>query len=353
MSGDQVPGGTAGTLADELAPLHAQMWRAPSAHNTQPWLLEAVGNDEVELRWDPARTLPVADPTMRDLFLSLGAFVEQSLTVAGAAGTAIDFEPGVDVAQRRVGRFVRAVAGAGAGHVSDTVATNVNDTTAQQAVARSCNRGAYEPGSLGDDVVEQLTALAARAGCRLVATQTEPLAQLLVDADRHMFGDVPTTRELRSWLRLSPRGANFTRDGLTYTALDMSRGEAMALGAITGPAYPLLKALGVGKALASASKPLLRYDGTVLCLVGPATSDPVGTPARHEQEIAAGRELLRTWLALQAGGHSVHPLSQIIDAPTTYAALHAHLQLTDADRVLAIFRVGVPTQPTVPTHRLH
>ena len=52
------------------------LWeRAPSAHNTQPWMLHVDG-DEVVVRWDPARTLPVTDATGRDLQLALGAFVE-------------------------------------------------------------------------------------------------------------------------------------------------------------------------------------------------------------------------------------------------------------------------------------
>lgn len=52
------------------------LWeRAPSAHNTQPWMLHVDG-DEVVVRCDPARTLHVTDATGRDLQLALGAFVE-------------------------------------------------------------------------------------------------------------------------------------------------------------------------------------------------------------------------------------------------------------------------------------
>ncbi|GAA4907762.1 hypothetical protein EV188_107175 [Actinomycetospora succinea] len=47
--------------------------RAPSGHNTQPWVLRADGPDGFEVRGDPARALPVADPDHRALRLACGA----------------------------------------------------------------------------------------------------------------------------------------------------------------------------------------------------------------------------------------------------------------------------------------
>lgn len=39
-------------------------WRAPSAHNTQPWRLR-YERWAVTVGWDPADTLPAGDPTGR------------------------------------------------------------------------------------------------------------------------------------------------------------------------------------------------------------------------------------------------------------------------------------------------
>ncbi|MFC7484040.1 hypothetical protein ACFQX7_33960 [Luedemannella flava] len=69
--------------------------RAPSAHNTQPWVVR-YGTDEVAVHWDPARALPDSDPTGRDLFLSLGAFVEACLITAADAGLPVSVEVDVD-----------------------------------------------------------------------------------------------------------------------------------------------------------------------------------------------------------------------------------------------------------------
>ncbi len=55
---------------------------APSAHNTQPWLVEVKG-ESLFLYRDPEHTLAVGDPTLRETFIGLGAFIE-NLVVAAA-----------------------------------------------------------------------------------------------------------------------------------------------------------------------------------------------------------------------------------------------------------------------------
>ena len=47
--------------------------RAPSSHNTQPWLFRLVGDDALELYADRTRALPVVDPRDRELTISCGA----------------------------------------------------------------------------------------------------------------------------------------------------------------------------------------------------------------------------------------------------------------------------------------
>jgi hypothetical protein len=65
------PGGGLAVTAGALRALEPDFWRAPSAHNTQPWVLR-YHDTSAEIGWDPACTLPAGDPTGRDLRLSLG-----------------------------------------------------------------------------------------------------------------------------------------------------------------------------------------------------------------------------------------------------------------------------------------
>ncbi len=54
---------------------------APSAHNTQPWRVTISGS-VVEVFRDPEHTLAVGDPTLRETFLGLGAFIENFIIAA-------------------------------------------------------------------------------------------------------------------------------------------------------------------------------------------------------------------------------------------------------------------------------
>jgi hypothetical protein len=69
----------------------AEFRRAPSAHNTQPWVL-SYGVGDICVGVDRARSLPGSDPTGRDLALGIGAFVESCLIVAADAELAVGVE---------------------------------------------------------------------------------------------------------------------------------------------------------------------------------------------------------------------------------------------------------------------
>ena len=59
--------------------------RAPSTHNSQPWLFK-VKNSSCEVYFNPAKKLPEADTTMRDLFISIGCCVENLIIAAQSFG---------------------------------------------------------------------------------------------------------------------------------------------------------------------------------------------------------------------------------------------------------------------------
>jgi hypothetical protein len=301
----------------ELRALEPDFWRAPSAHNTQPWTLTYAG-DEVAVGWDPSRALPVSDPTGRDLRLSLGAFVECCLIVCADAGLHVGFHH--DPGPLRVG-FLRAAA--------QPYETPFSTADVR---ARGANRGEYHPGRLPAEVAERLTGTR-RLACR-------DLEDLLHAADLRQFGDGPVTRELRHWLRLTRRHRRYLLDGLSDRALALSRVEAVALRASLA-LYPALRRLGLPRVLAGASRGLLDYDGDVLVLVGPA-----------EEELETGRLLMRHWLTLSGLGYTTHPLSQLIDDEQTRAALAGLLGVADPSTLLHVARVGRPKAPATPSARL-
>ena len=303
----------------DLRRLERWFWRAPSAHNTQPWLLE-YGSDRIDLRFDPLRHLEAGDPTRRDLFLSLGAFVEAVLIAAASEGIGLEFTHAVDVGAARVGTF------------SERATLYETSFTPADLDRRRTSRLPYRPGRAGEDDLA-----AARAELapdeRLHELAAREIAPLFTAADRHLFETPPVVRELRSWLRLTKRDPNYERDGLSYECLALSRLEAALFALALRPGvFPIVRALRLHRTFTSSARAVLDVDGSVLVLEAPD-----GPPS---DLLAHGRSLLRIWLALSARGLYTHPLSAVIDYAATERELVNRLSLGAERRLLAVFRAG-------------
>jgi hypothetical protein len=317
--------------AAERAELLRLAGRAPSAHNTQPWEVRSVGTGGYELGWHAGRELPVGDPTRRDLFLGLGAFVEAFSIASTALDVPLRVEPVWDVERRVAVRFVPA------GECGPTV------FTAADLRGRRSARGAYVPGELPTKVWERAAAVVGGTG-ELWCGRSRTVAPLLDRADRELFGERAVVGELRQWLRL--RGDGDARaDGLTGQALGLSRIQARVLDAVLRPAaYRVLRPVGLARVLAASSRGLLRYDGTVLVLMSGSVSSAAPGPAELSE---LGRGLFRCWLVLARHGYATHPLSQVIDCATTAERLAGMV----GARPLAVFRVGRPVREPVRSAR--
>src|SRR4051812_39577227 len=66
--------------------------RAPSVHNTQPWLWRMAAETTLELYADRTRQLPVADVDGRNLAISCGAALHQAVEAGTATGLASTVE---------------------------------------------------------------------------------------------------------------------------------------------------------------------------------------------------------------------------------------------------------------------
>ncbi|KWV34051.1 nitroreductase family protein [Micromonospora rifamycinica] len=308
---------------DAFRALEPWCWRAPSAHNTQPWRLR-YDADAIRIGWDPAHTLPAADPTGRDLRLSLGAFVETCLVVAADAGLRLEYAADHDERHRRVG-WLRPAA--------DRYPTPFRTTDVWE---RRTHRGGLA-GGVERDTLAAVDAVARQAGG---AVRTVPpagrLGALLRAADRRLYADPTVVAELRRWLRLDPAHPDYHADGLTDRCLGLSRPAATGLRvALAG--YPVLRPLGLPRLLAVAAGDPLAHGGAVLVLLAPEHLDRPG-------EVEFGRVLLRNWLLLHTAGLAAHPLSQLIDVPATRTALGALLDVAP-HRLLHVIRVGRPLFP--------
>ena len=313
-----------------LEALEAQFWRAPSAHNTQPWRL-TYGADRIGLDFDPERTLPAGDPTQRDLLLSLGAFVETVLIVSEQAGTSLEFVPGSDPTSHRVGAFTPASR------------PYVTSFTPHDVARRQTSRLPYAHGRLTPDELADARGQIS-ADAELHEVSTRELVELLVTGDRHMYEAPDVVEELRDWLRLSPRHPRYELDGLSYDCLDLTRLEASTVALLLRPrVYPIVRGMGVHRSFSASTSKLLQREGSALVLAATADSP--------NEILAQGRSLYRVWLALGRRGLHTHPLSQILDCPMTEQALVSLVEAPADRRLLSVFRAG-RSEPPARSHRL-
>lgn len=114
---------------------------APSAHNTQPWSVKLV-DDVLEVYRDPAHTLTVGDPTLRETQLGIGAFIENFIIAVNHWQHAVELSdiPPVNDNLCRV-------------KLTITDSTNPQGPDLLPAITnRHTNRGPYQP-TLPDSVL--------------------------------------------------------------------------------------------------------------------------------------------------------------------------------------------------------
>lgn len=298
-----------------------QAARAASAHNTQPWAVTAKDGNLV-LHLDRERTLGASDPSERDTMLSLGAFAETLLICASSAGIGLRFVRDYDSTEGRIGRFE---------HVPELYESPFG---LRDVLGRRVWRGGWVSGSPAPETLLDATKVSQKAGFRVVKMPVEEARQLLVDANRWFFRSTEIVAELHRWTRLLPRHPEYNSDGLNDVMLVLSRIERALLRTLIRPStYRLLHRFGLPELLAKMSTAATKGSGLALGLVG-----PTGT----ENQVEAGRLLMRLWLQLRRHGIYVHPQSLLLDCPETRATLEARWHVGPHEHVVSWFRVGHP-----------
>lgn len=321
--------GTSGAATDAASPAsrllaRAADWgRAPSAHNTQPWDVRALDDVTLRLGWHADRALPVADPTHRDLMLSLGAVALSLQVVAAELGLVAKVEWGVAVGVRQAA-VIRLSDGQG-----PRLAWSVAELH-----ARSTVRAAYEQQPTPEEVAALADLAQLPAGTGLLVLPDALVDDLLPGATARTLTGPPAS-ELREWLRLTPAHPRRDLDGLSAQALGLSAAQARGLGLLTGSglARRALGATRLDRLVARVSE--VRPRGAVVALWGP--------PGLGLDELGPlGGGLLGVWLAAERAGWSAHPLSELLDSPTSASALQTHVGavLGHPAQVYAVWRCG-------------
>ena len=179
---------------------------APNGHNTQPWRFTA-GPGRIVIRPDFSRRTPVVDPDDHHVFVGLGCAAENLALAAAANGQRgdLDFDP-----------------------ADGSIAFAYQSSARQGSVMfdaitrRQSTRADYDGRTVSTTDLRTLEAAGAVPGVDLILITARPaidrVRDLVVSGNSTQMADPAFVRELKLWLRFSPRHAIETGDGLFSVA---------------------------------------------------------------------------------------------------------------------------------------
>lgn len=280
--------------------------RAPSIHNTQPWLFTA-SPDRLVVHTDPARALAVLDPTGRQRIISCGVAVEFARVAIRAAGYTVDVEllPDADDPDHLADLDVGAPG----------TATEEERQMLAAVDRRHTQHAAFLPQSVPPDVIDRLHAEVTAFG---VWMKTMTLTEEEVAAVSSSRGP-----------RRSSRGIRPTSPGWRAGYGPIRRRST----ACRGPRCPATTPRRGRPTDSSATTPPPPVERLAVLLLGTDNDD-----RRAWSEV--GRALGRLLLRATSEGLAASPLTQALDSPATRAQMRSRPSLVGHPQMLS--RVGYP-----------
>jgi nitroreductase len=290
---------------------------SPSHRNRQPWRF-ALGPGWIDLRPDPDRRLPVADPDDHHLHVSLGAALETMVVSAAAAGLDATVEPRAD------GIRVNYQTGLPSGMA-----------LYQAILARQTARVPFDPTPLPTELLDRCQALANQAGTVAnVLTDRESIdliLELTLTAVERQLRDERWLAEFQDGLRLTADEALAQRDGV-YTS---------AWG------YPAVPRFIASRFFEMVTTPARERKRCTEQLRGCGALVVIGSPdASPADRYNAGRAYQRLALVTTAAGVRSAPLNPALDYPDLRKRL-ADVAALGTNRPAMVLRLGTggPPQP--------
>jgi len=307
--------------------------RAPSIHNTQPWLFTATG-DVLQVHTDPERALPVLDPSGRQRVISCGVAVEFAVVALRAAGRDATVELLPDATDEDHLATIRA------DRVRD--ATDDDRALAATIAQRHTDRSPFEPRTVPGEVLDHLQTEAAAFGVwvkPITESEEEVATVFLISRAEELEQGEPAYRaELEQWLRTDPAAPDGVPIGAVPSADPATRASNW-----------LIRDFVVGTRTTAEHMPAdpdaapPPVERPTVLLLGSMNDD-------RRAWLEAGRALGRVLLRATQAGLVASPLTQALDWPATRRQLTGRLSLVGHPQML--LRLGYPAHdPGTPSGR--
>ena len=186
--------------------------QSPSGHNTQPWLF-AKEEDSICIIPDFSRSLPVADPENRELYISLGCAAETTIIAARFYG--YNAELCIDSLENRS---------------TIKIILSKNDNLEQPELfsyigSRQTTRNLHYNKPASHDDLIMLTQMDSEPGCDIRfyfgQEKINSLVPYIIEANAIQMNNPGFKNELKLWMRFSEKEAMQKGDGLYTPCIGM------------------------------------------------------------------------------------------------------------------------------------
>jgi nitroreductase len=292
---------------------------APSGHNTQPWFVSHLAPFHWIIGNDRSKWLPAVDPDQRETLLSLGAFLQNLEFAAEACGYVCRWTL---LAKTNQDEQVMEVQLIKAGSLNSE---NVESMKSRRTMRTGFSREALSKGDLAhlfEAEPEHIHYLP------ISSKEAAFINERTIEANRLQAHRDPAQRELADWIRFSSADARKQRDGLTTGGMEIEGFSGWAVRNFYGKASVMKRSFrerGIDQVRTEVSASagwilITSRDGSVASL------------------LETGRRMQRLSLKVRARGIACHPMTQILEEPSTRLALHPALGI--GEDIQFILRVG-------------
>lgn len=299
--------------------------RAPSGHNTQPWLFR-LSDDYVDLIADRTRALPVVDPFDRELTISCGAAIDHMAVAARHFCRELLVEELPDSADPDL--LARILLG------KEFSLERTNHELFNAMSHRSTTRQAFGDEPLADELANRCKSVAAKQDIELtlISDRAERMAigELVAEGDKIQFADPRFRRELASWVH-SRRSS--TQDGMSGSAFGMPD-ILSSIGAL------VIRTFDMGKGVAAGDEKKITDASPVLAVFS-SPSDEL-----HDW-LKTGQALSHVLLTLAASGALASYLNQPIEVEVLRPKLKELVGCEGIPQLLMRFGYGTACIPAV------
>lgn len=187
---------------------------AGSSHNSQPWRVEVTGNRLIKLYADTTRELSVVDPQQRELYISLGAFIENLTLAAGSYGYQTDIILNSAYTNNNNNNQVAEIT------LNKAISTRYDLSLIEK---RRTLRTPFKTSSIKESDVNQILALDP-FNIRFFSTSSgegKLVAQKTIEAYTQQAYSQAAQTELAKWIRFSDKDVKEKKDGLTTAGMQI------------------------------------------------------------------------------------------------------------------------------------